>query len=269
MNLRARCNGFALTTLLLLCPVAEAAIYAPGQSVPGVSGGDVFTWERGDFGSTYSGWDVFEAVLPPNDPSGGFVDGTPDISGQFGTPSSVTASPGAIQVGSGNIYSPFAPLNFTAAVNAGTAGGDNTRIVAQFRTGGAELDYGGILLSTDSLTPGNIAPSLMLETGRRSLGGFGGDQVDYLALWDFDSSQASYRLDFGSPTSSLSLQEFHLDTFTQSTPFVTPTLTAIPEPGSIALLGVCAGTVFLRRPRRRNRRHQDGSIAARIRGQKR
>jgi len=160
--------------------VAHSAIVGPGDSIPQVNG-DVFGWSRGDAGSTYNAWDFFEAAASPNDPSGGFIDTTPDVAGQFGAIGSITVSPGAIPVGSGNAYSPFVALNFQAIAPTGTAG-SNTRIVAQFQTGGNELDYSNILLSSDTLSAGTIAPSFAMELGRTPLGGFGGEQVEYLAL---------------------------------------------------------------------------------------
>lgn len=227
----------------------HAAIYAPGQAVPGLIG-DAFGWSRGDANSTFSGWDFLEAVATPGFAGTPFTDSTPDIPGQFGTPSSISVGPGALGVGSGNAYSPFVALSFSSIVNSGTSGGTHTRIVAQFRTGGSELDYQGILLSTSTESPGTLVPSLMLETGRVALGGFGGDQVDYLALWDLNSSQSAFRLDFKAASSSLSLQQFHLDTLVQSSAFITPS--AVPAPGTLAVLGfVSGGGWVVRRLRRK------------------
>jgi hypothetical protein len=237
------------TVCVLFGGPSHAAIIAPGQPVPGLVG-DAFGWSRGAANSTYSGWDFFEAVAAPGFAGTPFTDSTPDIVGQFGTPSSISVGPGALGVGSGNAYSPFVALSFSSIVNSGTSGGNNTRIVAQFRTGGSELDYQGILLSTSTETPGTVAPSLMMETGRVALGGFGGDQVDYLSLWDLTSSQSAFRLDFRAASSSLSLQEFHLDTFVHNSAFITPS--AVPEPGTLAVLGfVTGGGWMVRRLRRK------------------
>tara|TARA_R110002049_G_scaffold285698_4_gene466905 strand:+ start:5633 stop:6367 length:735 start_codon:yes stop_codon:yes gene_type:complete len=242
MRLRTLCFSF----LLAACPsLASAAIYAPGDAVPGTSG-DVFGWARGDADSTYSGWDFFEGV--PGGDGGPLTDSTPDVMGQFGTPSVISTTGGYLPVGSGNLYSPFAALDFTVLANSGISGGDNTRIVAQFQTGGSELDYDSILLGSDVGTDGTIAPNLLIETGRIALGGFGGDRVQYLALWDLDSSQSAFRIDFNASESSLSLEEFHVDTFTQATSFLTPT--AVPEPGSLAFLGLATTAMVLRRKRR-------------------
>ncbi len=242
-----------LSGLMFPARPASAAIIGPGQTIVGVDG-PIFGWARGDVGSTYSGWDVFEAALPPGNPAGapsfGFTDTTPEVAGQFGTPGSITVSPGGIPTGSGNAYSPFAALSFNAIVPSGIAGA-NTRIVAQFQTGGSELAYGNIFLSLNTAAAGTIAPSFAIETGRTPLGGFGGEQVEYLALWDLTTSQSAFRLDFGAAESSLGLQQFHVDTFTSNTSFVTPSVTAIPEPGSLAVLGLTGVAVVMVRRRGR------------------
>ena len=232
----------AILGSLFFAAVSDAAIYVPGDTVPGTSG-TTFGWSRGSANSTYSGWDVFEAVTAPGFSGTPFIDQTPDLPDPFGSASLIGVSAGAVGVGSGNAYSPFVALDFSSIIRSGTAGGGNTRIVAQFRTGGSEIDYGSILLSTSTATDGTIAPSLMLETGRTPLGGFGGNQVDYLALWDLSSSQAEFRIDFNAAASSLSLQQFHVDTFVQNSAFITPS--AVPEPGTLATLGVVAGVASI------------------------
>ena len=202
-------RALSLTIALAVCPSwVSAAIYAPGDSVPGTRG-EVFGWSRGDANSTYSGWNTFEYVvaasmdpmLPASIP---LNDNTPDVAGQFGTPSSVSTTGGWLPVGSGNLYSPIVALDFSSVIRSGTTGGPNTRIVAQFQTGGSEFDYSSILLSSDVGIDGTVAPDMMVETGRIPLGGFGGDRVNYLAVWDLVSSQPEFRIDFNASESSLS-----------------------------------------------------------------
>lgn len=77
-----------LLGILSTVSTAKADIYAPGDSIPEVSG-DVFGWNRGDAGSTYNGWDFFEATA--DNPTAGFTDVTPDA-GQFGTVGSFSVS---------------------------------------------------------------------------------------------------------------------------------------------------------------------------------
>lgn len=240
----------ALVCALLLSSLnsssVSAAIYAPGDSVDGVQG-EVFGWSRSDTNSAYNAWDIFEGTFS----AGGnpFSDSSPDVAGQFGTPiGTINVGPGTFNVG-GNAYSNSFALDFNSVVPSGT-GSTNTRIVAQFETGGSELDYSSILLSTNSATDGTIVPGMVKEISRVALGGFGGAEVQYLALWDIVGSQAEYRIDFNASASSLSLREFHVDSFTQSTPFVTPV--AVPEPSSFALIGLAGlGCWVKRRVRRR------------------
>ena len=237
----------------------HAEIFTPGTTVPMLSD-EVFTWNEGDAHSTYAFWDNFGTVggmatpaLGPGispDPDSIFTDGNADTLLTFNSFATV--------IGSGNAYgfnfgdpAPFQPqfiIDAFATVRSGTSGGDNTRIVAQWQTQGSELDYDSIFLSLSATDEGTIAPDLSIETGRGPAGGFGGDIVNRLAIWDLDSSQAEYRIDFNAQANHLSFDQFRVDTFTQSAPFITPT--SIPEPSSFALLGAISGIVCLRRRRR-------------------
>ncbi|QDV82073.1 DUF1559 domain-containing protein [Planctomycetes bacterium TBK1r] len=240
-------------------PVASAAIFTPGDSVPDVNG-EVFTWSQSAADSTFAFWDRFDdfpgGSTPGFLPAGtspaaneSFGDGGPASSLTFESNQSLASSGNAY----GGLFGPGDSSSFLtqayATVRSGTSGGGFTRIVAQFETLGSELDYSSILLSASAATAGTIAPSFMIETARTSLGGtFGGEGVSYLALWDLDSSQPEYRFDFNAQSTSMSLDQFRVDTFTQNTPFITPS--AVPEPGSVALLGIVAGGLVLRRRRR-------------------
>ena len=251
----------ALTTIVTFGSSASAELFRPGDTIPQVAG-DLFTWNVGDSGSTFSGWDVFNSGDPKSmDPSS--PDG-PDVSGQFGTPHTIreNGGNGAFFTG-GNIYSFSAPTDFTATVNSGLLGGSSgssfTRIVAQFRTLGTEADYDSILLSSDTGTPGSIAPNVLVETGRGSAaGGFGGESVDTLAVWDLGEAQESYRLDFNAAGSSMSLDQFFLDTKVQSTAF--PSVTAVPEPSGWA--GLAAAGIGFAGWRARRRRHRRAGTQA-------
>ncbi|QDV44623.1 hypothetical protein Enr13x_44910 [Stieleria neptunia] len=239
--------------------VATAAIFTPGESVPDVNG-EVFTWSESAANSSFVFWDSFDdfpgGTTPGFLPAGtsptaneSFGDGGPISSLTFESNQSLASSGNAY----GGLFGPGDSSSFLtdayATVRSGTSGGGFTRIVAQFETLGSELDYSSVLLSASAATAGTIAPSLVLETARVSLGGtFGGEGVSYLALWDLDSSQAEYRFDFNAQSTSMSLDQFRIDTFTQNTPFITPS--AVPEPGGLAVLAVVAGGMVLRRRRR-------------------
>lgn len=247
---------------LFLAPTfCSAAIFAPGDTVPGVQG-DVFTWSAGSSHSTFAFWDSF-AAFPGGTVPGGIAPDT-DIAADLsfangGISSDLTFDSFATIVGSGNAYGfNFAPglpafqpdfiTDATLNVRSGTSGGSNTRIVAQWRTQGSELDYDGILLRASATDPG-IAPSLSIETGRMSLGGFGGELVDRLAIWDLATSQDEFNIDFNANANHLSLDQVRVDSFTQASAFTS--VTAVPEPGSMALLSLTTGVVANRCRRRK------------------
>lgn len=226
---------------------APAAIVRPGQSIDAVQG-DVFTWSLGEANSTFSGWDEFSSLTNP----------PPDVIGQFGIPHTISETTGAAFLTSGgNIYSPIAATDFTGTINSGT-GGSNTRIVAQFRTRGQGLAEDSILLSSDLSQDGTIAPDFAIELSRFAVGGFGGDQVDYLALWDLPSQDA-YRIDFNAAASSMSLDQFYVDTYTQNSEFAS--VTAVPEPASWLALTIGSAGIGLYRIRRRKRCSQPTAVA--------
>ncbi len=241
---------------------AYAEIYSPGQSVPGLSS-DVFHWSQGDADSTFAFWDTF-ATFPGGSIPGGIAPGiSPESNSSYsdgGSPTTLTFNSYGTIVSSGNVYGyNFAPgqpafqpefvTNAFATVRSGTSGGNNTRIVAQWQTQGSELDYDSLFLSLDTGSAGTLAPSLSIETGRQSLGGFGGELVNRMAVWDLGSSQDAFRIDFGAQANHMSFDQFRVDTFTQGTSFITPV--AVPEPSSLAILGLCAGGMVLRRRRRK------------------
>lgn len=254
---------FGLAFVALLFPaICSADIFTPGSTVSGVRG-EVFTWSSGVANSTSAFWDSFH-LFPGGTAPGGIAPGT-DVAAEVsfadgGIDSDLTFDSFATIVGSGNAYGfNFAPglpafqpefvTDATLNVRSGIAGGSNTRIVAQWRTQGSELDYERLLLRTTPTAEG-IAPSLSLETGRSSLGGFGGELVDHMAIWDLTSSQAEFNIDFNADANHMSLDQVRIDSFTQATPFAA--VTAVPEPGSLALLSLATGLAANRYRRRKS-----------------
>lgn len=262
------CLGGVLA-VLVTSSFASAAVFGPGDAVPNVNG-TVFTWSASAANSSFAEWNSFNEYPggPPIGSLGGYGPGTTpapqsEFAGSGGAPSLIFNSFGTI-VSSGNAYGgTFAPApdesvfitDATAIVRSGTDGGDFTRIVAQWDTLGTELDYSSILLSFSTAAPGSIAPSLAIETGRTALGGaFGGAGISYLALWDLSTSQDEFRFDFNAQSTNMSIDNFRVDSFVQSAPFVTPT--AVPEPGSFVLLGAVGVAAFAHRRRNNARRRQ-------------
>jgi hypothetical protein len=250
-------RAFAFTFSCLLIGSAHAEIFVPGQSVPGVRG-DVFTWSEGSEHSRFAAWDSFVGFSGATSPGGiapgtvvgpnaSFDDDTTASDLRFDSFSTITSG--------GNAYGfNFAPglpasqpefiTDVTANVRSGTSGGDFTRVVAQWQTQGAELNYDSILLKT-SEEPDGIAPALSVETERITLGGFGGELVSRVAVWDLGTSQELFELDFNAASNHVSLDRFRVDSLTQSVPFAA--VTAIPEPSSIALLLFSCGLGLNRR----------------------
>jgi hypothetical protein len=249
---------------------AWAVVYSPGQSVPHstvphstVPGTtlDVFPWSQNAAHSTSALWSRFDVLsggtatgfLPAGSsplPQSSFNNGTADSSLTFQSNQSLPASGNAYGGLFGNGDDSSFLTDAFLIVRSGVSGGDFTRIVVQFETLGSELDYASILLSPSIETAGILAPSLALETGRTSLGGFGGEGVSYLAMWDLDSSQEEYRLDFRASETHMSLDTLRVDSFTQSVPF--GETTTVPEPSS----WLSIGGLFMAISRRRRRRHR-------------
>jgi hypothetical protein len=120
--------------------------------------------------------------------------------------------------------------------------------VAQFFSTGpvAEEVPGKLLINSVSLsdeTGQSFTPSLFVETSRGpSASPFGGEDAYYLSIWDLETSQTKFDINFMTPVAHVALNQFRIDTFTQDSPFVTPT--AIPEPASFAALGVFGLSAF-------------------------
>jgi len=204
-----------------------------------------FGWVRGTPNSTFSGWDVFSNETPT---LATILDSTPELPGQFGASAQLRETSGlGIVVGSGNIYGLSGATTFIVeqpGLNLGPSA--SARIVAQFQTLGSELNYGSIRLSGTGFT--NMLPNFTQELSRSAFGPPGGGQgsgvnVRYLAGWDLSQNIGNYSLAFESAASAVSLARFQLDTFA--------TVTAVPEPASIALLALGVTGVLLLRARRK------------------
>lgn len=212
---------------LFASPPLLAAFIGPSQ-------GDArFGWDFGDPGSVGAGWALFTV---PFGPPGNL----PDVAAStFGSAAnSVLTQTGTVTAfvtGGGNIYSPVEGevVAFNTVIDTSDLSGPATTVVAQFRTLGSELDYAGILLN-------NLSPTHTEELSRISLGGFGGDQVEFLAKWELGPAESSYTLTFAGAESSVSLSAMQIDA------------NAIPEPVGGSLLAGLA--VIAAAARRRTRR---------------
>ena len=178
------CSSFAFAS-----PDASAAVVVPSNStsIAGVSG-EVFGWDQDDTNSTSAFWTDFSTVAFDGaivDPSPGFIPAGASVVANttfesVDGPSQLTFNSFAnlIPVSNNAYGGPFAPvadesdffIDAFATVLPGTAGGDFTRIVAQFQTRGAELDYSSLLLSTETATEGTVLPSFRHRDQPRTFG---------------------------------------------------------------------------------------------------
>ncbi|MCD0459873.1 PEP-CTERM sorting domain-containing protein [Roseiconus lacunae] len=218
---------------------AASAVAAP--LLPATASDARFGWNFGDTGSINSAWNAFTvpAGAPGNLPDAGSFG-----SGEFSVLTSNGA--GAFITSSGNLYVSGGPADFDVSIDTSDLTGDFTRVVAQIKTQGTEMDPSSLLL-------GGIAPSIGGVVDVQPLGGFGGAAVDYLAIWDLTTTSgpgANLTLEFGSNGPHMSLDQLQIDAFSQAFAFTTPS--AIPEPATLPLLGALGAIgAFSRRRRRR------------------
>ena len=123
------------------------AVLTAAAAADFITPGD-FGWARGDADSTYFEWDVFSSAFGGNDPDvGQFPGELPD--GWVG-PDVVETTGSAFVTGSGNLYSPFGPINVQVTVPNYGYGVGQTTLLLQVRTEGNELDYDNVVAMGDA-----------------------------------------------------------------------------------------------------------------------
>ena len=133
--------------------------------------------------------------------------------------------PGAMVLGSGNIYNQALISEFTVSYSGG---GPVGQVVFQARTSGTELDYGSVSLNYGA----GALTAVRTELDRTSFGtpGVPGPQgFNVSSAWQWDLSTynvSSYTLSFKAAEPSLSFDSATLDT------------QVVPEPGTWALAGL-------------------------------
>lgn len=215
--------------LLLVAVFGSTQVSTEAGLITPSSSDSRFGFNVGDAGSTGAVWDVFTDASGPN---------SPDVF-SYGSAvnSTLTETSGnAFLTSGGNLYSFAGATTFTVSFDSTDLSGSTSRIVAQWVTLGTELDYGAITLN-------GVTATFAEETGRDSVGGFG-EQVSYLASWDLGSLAAidSMELNFAASGAHMSLDQFRVDGFS-----------AVPEPTSLALVGMAVVPLAMRRRRRGNR----------------
>ncbi|MEX0937401.1 MAG: hypothetical protein WDZ59_06035 [Pirellulales bacterium] len=204
------------------------AMTAPARAefvIPDGSTAPFAEWSRGDANSVYAEWDVF--TVPYGEPGN-----APDVgsSPTGGSPSGEAArlighEETAFLSGGGNIYSFAAPTDFTANVSGHNNGANwDTRVVAQVRTLGSPLDLNSVQLTyNDGSNDIPLMAAQYAELSRVPLGGFGGDLVDHMFVFDIGGfNPSSVQFDFTAESSSMSLDRLAVDTYAFAAPVDDP-----------------------------------------------
>lgn len=184
---------------------------------------------RGEPGSRAGYWESFTVAV-----------GAPGNLAEFGNDTTsvlVQSAPGAIVLGSGNIYNLAGVSDFTLSYSGG---GPVGAVVLQVRTSGTELDYGAVSLNYGS---GSLSAT-RVELDRSAFGtpGVPGPQgFNVSSAWEWNLAPlnvSTYTIQFSAAEDSLSLDSLTLDT------------QVVPEPETLALAALGLGALMLTRWRR-------------------
>ena len=223
-------NLLAATALLFAhASAATAAFLTPNSTAP------VFDeWTRGAANSVYAEWDVFTQA------NGGV--NNPDV-GQSGVTGATVvqdnAATFAIVTSGGNIYSFAGPTSFDVTVPGyGLGAGSTTRIVAQIATQGNPLQPSSLQMTYSNGGSITTPPTALYDRGLIVDGAI--SRNEWLAVWDIAGfNPSSSVIEFASSTSSMSLDKVAVDSYTKVGNFAALPA-AIPEPTSLALIGLAA-----------------------------
>ncbi|MBI3415158.1 MAG: PEP-CTERM sorting domain-containing protein [Verrucomicrobia bacterium] len=190
---------------------------------------------RGQSGALFAGWERFTVATDNG------VGNAPDLPGSTAPASLLQFNTNAFITGTGNIYN-LADKSLFEIRDTSPVLFD--KIVLQVRTAGTELDYSSIKLTLNS----QVLPTpTRTELDRVTFGvpNTPGSGVFVSSLWQWDvaglaAGPSSFLISFGAADPSLSFDSATLDT-----------IQAVPEPGTMALLGVGAVALALSRFRRK------------------
>ena len=196
--------------LIFATSSTHAAFETPDANSNGWGG-----WSRGDAGTLYAEWDVFDAL----------VDNTPDL-GSANTTTNIVSeiSNVAFVTGGGNIYSPSFTTMFDIDI-AGNGPSGPAQVAVQLKTLGT--GYG--VFTLEGQNPDNI-----VELAREPFPGFGGDQVETLFIWNLAMEEDNYDFYLQAAGSSMSLDRLAID--------IGPTPVPLPA-GVYMLMGGLLGLV--------------------------
>lgn len=167
---------------------------------------DDYGWAREDSQSAYFEWDYFTSASGGNDPDVGQFPG--ELPGDWVAPDVVETTGNGFVTGSGNIYSPFGPINVRATIPNYDSGEGRTTLLVQVRTIGNELDYAGV-------TAEGEAPAEIIEVYREELTDLGW-LVETLFVFEFEGNAGVYTLDMPAIDPHVSFDALAADTFNES-----------------------------------------------------
>lgn len=198
-------------------------------------------WTRGDTNTTYQQWDLFTSLtnqLP-----------APDTINPNGDPTVSVRNDTNLYILTGNIYAPGGAAQIGVNVpDYGLGAGFLTTVNLQLRTQGTEMLNSSLVLRYEQGgEPQAVAPVNQELILTEQLGGPGGVLVERWFTFHVPTSPDMFDIEFDAQGPHMSLDALIIDTITTTEAEGYLTSAAIPEPGTIAMLGLATFALLRRR----------------------